>query len=194
MGIIMRSCMVFLFIVFAICQTPPQAAGDGTPPAGSLFPEITLTAPDHPELLNYLGLKGPGPFSLSRIGTRVLIVEVFSMYCPHCQREAPTLNALYKRIADSASWRDQVRIIGIGAGNSSFEVDFFQKQYQVPFPLFPDEDFTIHKQLGEVRTPYFFGLRLEPDRPATVFFSQLGGAQDAGSLMDALMKSSGLEK
>ena len=106
--------------------------------------DITLAAPAAADHRAYLGLSESTTFDPLDISGRLLIIEIFSMYCPHCQREAPLVNDFYAFVRRDASLDADIRIIGIGVGNSAFEVDFFRKTYNIPFPLFPDGDFKIH--------------------------------------------------
>jgi hypothetical protein len=65
-------------------------------------------------------------------------------------------------------------MIGIGVGNSAYEVDHFRKHYQIAFPLFPDEDFVVHKSVGEVRTPFFIITDIGPNDKGRVLWTGAG--------------------
>jgi peroxiredoxin len=179
--------------IFILCGYSSGIAEYQTPGVGDRFPSIALDVPDDDGQRSYLGLPGEKTFNLNQIDADVVIVEIFSMYCPHCQREAPTLNALFQQIESDPELKGRLKLIGIGVGNSRFEVDHFKKTYNIPFPLFPDGDFVIHQKIGEVRTPYFFGINNTKTGTNEIFFSRLGGAKDAAVLLEELVRESGLK-
>ncbi len=102
------------------------------------------------------------------------------------------MNEFYRAIQARKDLKDKMKLIGIGTGNSDFEVNFFRKKYEVPFPLFSDEDYAIHKALGEVRTPYFIGVKLNSDGSHEVFYSELRGFKNANNFLKLMVKLSGL--
>ena len=173
----------------------PQVVQSGvsTPVKGDHFPDIILSVPENPLDKAYLGLKEKDTFKLSQIKADLLIIEVFSMYCPYCQREAPLLNDLFDVISKRTDIRDKVKIIGIGAGNTPFEVSVFQKQYNVPFPLVPDQSFAVHKVVGEVRTPYFFVLKKNADGSNLIVYSKVGSIQDPNQFLALILNETALK-
>lgn len=181
-------------IVISLALLHCLAFGSNLPPEkGGVLPEIKIPVPVNATDRSYLGLESGGFFKIPQIKAKVVIIEIFSMYCPHCQREAPEINRLYNIIEDNPNLKDKIKLIGIGAGNSSFEVEVFKKKYNVPFPLFPDEDFYIHKCIGEVRTPYFLGVKINDDGTHQVFYSKLGEFKGAEPFLDLMLQLSGLK-
>ena len=188
-----KTSMLLCIIVLMALSIYPAYSYNNPLAEGKEVPDIELPIPKNQEHQQYLGLTGEGTFKISQIKAKIVIIEIFSMYCPHCQREAPTINKFYRKIENSKNLKGKVKLIGIGARNSGFEIGFFRKKYEVLFPLFPDGDFSIHKKIGEVRTPYFIGLKIMDNGKATIFYSQLGGTKNARQFLNKLLKRSGLQ-
>jgi len=185
--------VVVCFAFFSVLDLPVYAAKE--PPAeGGPLPVIKLPVPKSPEEKNYLGLKGEGSFTIPQIKAKVVIIEIFSMYCPYCQNEAPRVNELYNAIENNPDLKGKIKIIGIGAGNTPMEVDIFRKKFQIAFPLFPDVDYSIHKVCGEVRTPYFIGVKINENGSHEVIYSRLGSIEDANKFLDLILQRSGMKK
>ena len=171
---------------------PAAGRTGGPPPVGGQLPDFTLGAPKNPAEKSYLGLSGSGAFRVPQIRAQAVVVEIFSMYCPYCQKEAPNVNRVYEKIEADPALRGKIKLLGIGVGNSAFEVGVFRKKYSIPFPLFPDGDFVLHKLLGEARTPYFIGVKIGPDGSHQVIHSRLGAFESAEKFLDEIVKASDL--
>ena len=183
--------MIFSFLLFLIL---PVRSANVTPVKGEAFPDIRLTIPDKAGEREYLGITGKGNFKLSQIKADLIILEIFSMYCPYCQKEAPIVNDLFHAINKRAYIKDRIRIVGVGAGNTAFEVDVFRNQFNVPFALSPDESYAVHKVTGEVRTPYFFVIKKNSDGTNKIIYSKVGSIQDPNQFLDMIVQDSGLKQ
>ena len=191
----MLKTTVVFFAALVICI----AALNGAPVASEkptitsdVLASIELLVPQDQSAKNYLGLTEGESFTISQIETQVVIIEIFNMYCNNCQNEAPRVNELYQAVNNDANLKGTIKMIGIGVGNTPLEVEVFKKTYGVPFPLFPDEDYSIHKAIGEVRTPYFIGLKINADKSLSVFHAKEGGFQDATQFLKQLVTAAGL--
>lgn len=140
--------------------------------------DMSFPAPIEEARKEYLGLpQSSREFKLSAVDAEVVIIEFFNMYCPHCQREAPEVNELHKRI-EEGPMAGRIKMIGVGARNSQFEVDTFRKKYKVEFPLLPDPELQRFRELGLTGTPHFLVARVE-DHGARVLISHPGGFGNA---------------
>ena len=179
-------------LLFSIVVYPALAANK-PPGKGEGLPVINLPIPKNPDEKNYLGLSGSGHFKIPQIKAKAVIVEFFSMYCPICQKDAPGVNELYRLIEKNPDIKNKVKLIGIGAGNSPYEVEVYKKTYDVPFPLFPDKDFVIHQACGEVRTPYYMVVKMNEDGTHQIVHSQLGDYPGAEKFLEIMLNASGLK-
>lgn len=153
--------------------------------------DIQLQAVEQP-YADYLGVDAGKPFALSDIDADYLLIQVFSMYCPHCQREAPHMKALHERLLASQH-AGTFKLFGLGVGNSEYEVDFFRDEYDLAFPLLPDPDYAAYEHVGTVGTPFYVLVDLQQDNGHPVLFTQEGTFEDEKAFYDLLMEKSGLE-
>ena len=188
------ACLLVMLFGLTVIAAPLWAVSP--PAAGGSLPDFQLPAPKDSADKNYLGVSGPffsGPFKIPQIKANVVIIEIFSMYCPYCQAEAPHMNSLFSRIESDPDLKGKIKLLGIGAGNSEYEVGVFKKKYHVAFPLFPDGDFKIYDVIGEVRTPYFIGVKINPDGSHQVIYSKLGAFESVDRFLNQIIQLSGLK-
>lgn len=188
------SALFFVFSIgwLSIDGMEGRARAEGSVTEGGRLPDFQLPVPKRIAERDYLGTKGRGFFKIPEVQAEVVIIQVFSMYCPYCQREAPAVNELYELIAERPDIRDRVKIIGIGAANTPFEVKAFRDLYAIPYPLFPDGDAAVQTALGEERTPFFMAIRIYPDKSHKVIYAKVAGMGDPEDFLDMILQKSEL--
>lgn len=179
---------VILALIVLVFFGPHNTARAGDPTPDNPWSAILLPTPAEAATRQYLGLPVGKHFFVGQIVAEVVIVEVYSMYCPFCQQEAPRVNELYDLIAGQPDLHRRVKMIGVGTGNSQYEVDFYRESYGVKFPLFPDGKFIIHKQLGETRTPHFFVLKPAGNKAVKIVYDEVGGFASPGAFLEMVQK------
>jgi len=187
---LLLTSLLFIFSSCTNLSLTPHPERTPTPTVGEPLPEINLTSPTDESIRNYLGLTNitAAAFASAQIDCEILLIEIFSMYCPFCQREAPAVNKLFKLIQDDPKLSRQIKLIGIGVGNSAFEVEIFKNKYDVKFPLFADADFTIHNDMGQVRTPFFIAIANRGEKKNQVILTKLGGFSSPDKFLRSLTR------
>ena len=127
---------------------------------------------------------------MNQIKTDIVIIKLFSVYCPLCHKDAPKMNQLYAKIESSAELKGRLKLIAIGAGNSIQQVAQFKEEYGLKFPVFADGDDSIHKRLGSVKFPYYMGVKLDGDHNARIFYARLGQIQDTDTFLQSILRTS----
>lgn len=161
--------------------------------AGDLLPDFRAQADFSREQARYLGLDDTARlFRLSDVRTEFLLVNVFSLYCGPCRRDAPYLNEMYEKIADMGL-AGRIKFLGLAAGNTPMETEAWRTRFNVPFPLISDGNYALHKELGEVGTPYFVLARVSGPGQLQVLLSQEGAFDDKDAFFDHILALTGTD-
>lgn len=194
----LRLCLASLLLAgTCLAADPVTPLGPGTTPslsADRAVPAFALPVPESERERSYLGVSGTGTFNIGQIDAEVLLIEVFSFYCPLCQMAAAHVNELYEKIQQDPRLRGRVKLIGIGVTNTAYEVGAYKERYKVPFPLFPDKEVVITEQLGVRGTPTFIGVKLNDGGRHQRFHFSEGGFADPQQFLNGIVERSGLQK
>ena len=191
----MKNRMVFITLLTALaltaCATAKISDEQYKPAiAGDVLPVIELPVPQDGRLQEYLSVSGAGLFSVDQIKADIVIIKLFSVYCPLCHKDAPKMNQLYAKIESNAELKGRLKLIAIGAGNSVQQVAQFREEYGLKFPVFADGDASIHKRLGSVKFPYYMGVKLDGDHSARIFYARLGQIKDTDTFLQSILRAS----
>ena len=184
------SVWVILFLTFdtiAFAASPSLMKGEK-------LPDINLTIPKNSDEKIYLGLSGEGVFKTSQVKAQAVLIKIFNLYCQTCQSTAGIMTEIYEQIENNPDLKGKIKLIGIGAGNNLSEIEVFKQNHNISFPIFPDEDFTIHKALGEVKNPFFIAVKMEGGESPEIVHTHLGGLTDARAFLDLIVEAYGIKK
>lgn len=185
-GLLIIVCLIF----FLGC------ARESSPPISVVmlpkYEPINMTLPElnDPRDYEYLGLSATsGDIMLDQLRGKIIIFEIFSMYCTHCQKSALAVNELYTFIESNPKTKDLIKMVGIGNRNSAFEVGIYKDKYAVPFPLVPDKDLRLTQQLvvEQVGTPYFVVMYIDDDDQGYVFHTASGEFTDPAIFLETIV-------
>jgi hypothetical protein len=146
------SVVCLCFCLLLIVLTPWNAHAQPLS-KGRMLPAITLDLSADNSAKEQLGVKSGKTCTLTAIPCELLVIEVFSLYCPICHKNAAAIKSIFRHIEQDPGLKKQIKMIGVGAGNNLKEAGTFKEHFKILFPVFPDPAYAIHKQLGEPRTP-----------------------------------------
>ncbi|MBN1882583.1 MAG: TlpA family protein disulfide reductase [Deltaproteobacteria bacterium] len=153
--------------------------------AGDTLPGTLLPAPDKQDG-RYLGVTGDDPFPIRDIDADAVLIEYFSMYCPHCQADAPDTVILYGLIEADEELSGSLKFIGVGIKNSDYEVDYFRDEYDIPFPMFSDKTGAFMNDAGIRGTPTYMLVARDGSGEMIVLFTQVGKIEDTADFLEVL--------
>jgi peroxiredoxin len=166
-----------VFLVVACTSIFLQSGGAFCADPGEIESSVkfALPPPDSAQTLAYLGLDTMKPFKVSDIRAQIVVIELMSARCPHCQANAPIMNDIYKTIQADPGLAD-VKVIAIAISDDKTGVETFKKQFKTPFPILLDEDREITRSTSVRGTPTTMIVATED---AKVLFTHAGVIPDA---------------
>ncbi len=179
MRIVGAIIIVLMLAGFGLCDVAKTLSVNA-----DILADLKFNSPENLAEKKYLGLSDGKNFRLPQVKARLLIVQIFSMYCPVCQRDAHAVNELHSLLQKVPGLRDEVKMLGIGVGNTPYEVNVFREKFKVSFPLIPDDNFAIQKALSdEIRTPTFLVAKLTAGGKLEVVLTKVGEIKESGEFL-----------
>ncbi len=153
--------------------------------------KFPLSIPENQVEQKYLGLSGKGTFALPQVKARVVIVQILSMYCPICQKDAPVVNEVFDALETTSPFKGKVKMVGVAAGNTPFEAGVFKKKFDVRFPVIADDDMQFQKiSKDRILTPTFIVLKVEKGKKLKLIKVHVGMIHKAQELLEVVRSHS----
>lgn len=175
-------CILIFLVLSCLAVFAGSAFCESSPKEGETLPDMELTTPTAETDQQYLGVNEP-TFKLRDIDAQVIVVEIIGVYCPYCYEQAPLFRNLFNRL-QKGKLKGKVKMLGIAAGGTAMEVDHLRKEGQYNYPLVQDPKYSIHKLLGEPRTP----LTMLVDKEGKLLYVHPGIIKDIEPFYDRINK------
>ncbi len=138
----------------------------------------------------YLGIASEAKFCLAQVRAERLFIVVFNTFCAICQADAHVLNAAYQLIEDDPALKGKTKLVGIATGNTDAEVEHFQQEHQVPFPLFADPGFSLERAFpANMRAPMLITARNVQGKSLEVIKTHVGPINHFQHLLDGASRT-----
>ncbi len=171
-----------------ICLAYNIAAADGPVVDAVALAEVRLNLNCSQEHRAYLGLGAEASLTLSQIRANHLIIVIFNSFCTICQADAGKLNSMYQMVTEDPLLEGKVKMIGIGTGNTAVEVEQFQQNHKVPYPLFADPEFKLEKAIPEnLRAPMFVAVKNSGAGPLEVLQTHMGPLKSLDDILKEIL-------
>jgi len=157
------------------------------PGQGAIIPPFSILAPPKQADKSYLMLGSEERFKPADLNVKLVLIEVFNVYCASCQFMRPYMNELYSKIEKDPELKDRVKMIGIGAGNDRWDIELEEESYK--FPIVPDDDYEFHALVGQPPTPFLIFARSYTQGRLLVVNSHLGRLEDSDKLLSMVREA-----
>jgi peroxiredoxin len=162
--------------------TSPASAGAADAHA------LAFASPGSADARAYLGISAD-TFTLAGVQADIVIVELFTLYCALCAREAPAVAELFSLAQKQSTPQRRIRVLGIGTGSSPDDVARFQQQHSVPFPMVPDQRASFARAVKMAVTPGFIAFKKQPDGSMITLHTRSGVLGPPERFLDAVLKA-----
>lgn len=175
---ILGCCVALSLLLFA-------ATAGAQPKVGDKVGDLKFNKPLSEADQKYLGLAKMGPFTLKDVKADYIMVDVFSVTCPHCIKQAPHLNKLYNLVSQNAKLKDKLKFIAAGAKNNDMQMKMWKATQKVPFPLIADMDAKVFNALKLPGTP----VSVIVDKQGKVYWVHVGAFENAEEVSKEIKKA-----
>lgn len=177
-GALLLACALLVVFSFACPVRAAEAPGKG-----DTLPPLQLLAPSLTKDQHYLGVPPHGVFGLEQISGDLVLLELVGVYCPYCHKQAPWFNSLFTRL-QRGGLDERVKMLAVASGATEPEVAQLRKHSNYAYPVLRDEDYSVHKALGEPKTPY----TLVVNKKGEILFAKLGVIVDIDGFFNTIKK------